>query len=289
MLDAAGLSWKIEAEPEDAEGFYAAMNQRITLYVALLSLVVLSLASGGYFIARTVRRELEVARMKSEFVSTVSHEFRSPLTGIRQLGEMLARDRVTDESKRHQYYDLIVRESDRLARLVENVLDFSRMEAGRKPYRFETLDTTEWLSRVAEEFQIEASRSGYHLEPTIPEDLPAISGDRAALSTALHNLLDNACKYSPESKSVWLEAEAANGGVSVRVRDRGVGIPEREQHQIFEKFYRGGALAKHVKGAGLGLSLVQHIVTAHHGEVQVRGLTPAGMFDASGEGYRFWV
>jgi signal transduction histidine kinase len=122
---------------------------------------------------------------------------------------------------------------------------------------------------VAEGFQVEASRSGYRLQTDIPEHLPAISGDREALSTAVRNLLDNACKYSPNSKLVWLGAEAAKGGICVRVRDRGVGIAEHEQPQIFEKFYRGGELAKHVKGVGLGLSLVQHIVAAHHGEVHV--------------------
>jgi signal transduction histidine kinase len=269
ILDNAGLSWKIEVEPKDAPGFYSAMNKKINLYFLMLILVVLTLVSGGYFMARTVRRELDVARMKSEFVSTVSHEFRSPLTGIRQLGEMLARDRITDEGKRHQYYDLIVRESDRLGRLVENLLDFSRMEAGRKPYRFEPLDTAAWLSNVAEEFQIEALRSGYHLETDIPAQLPTVSGDREALSTALRNLLDNACKYSPESKSVWLAAEPQNGGVRVQVRDHGVGISAQDQRQIFEKFFRGGPLANDVKGAGLGLSLVQHIVAAHEGEISV--------------------
>jgi signal transduction histidine kinase len=266
-LDAARASWRLEVIPKDAAAFYSAMNRNTELYATMLALVVISLASGGYFITRTVRRELEVARMKSDFVSTVSHEFRSPLTGIRQLGEMLARDRITDDRKRHQYYELIVRESERLARLVENVLDFSRMEAGRKQYRFEPLDTAAWLSGVAEEFQTEAARSGYQVKIEIPEHLPAISGDREALSTALRNLLDNACKYSPQSKSVWLQAEAKDGGVHVRVRDRGIGISVREQRQIFEKFYRGGSLANEVKGAGLGLSLVQHIVAAHQGEV----------------------
>jgi signal transduction histidine kinase len=191
------------------------------------------------------------------------------LTGIRQLGEMLARDRVKDESKRHQYYELIVHESERLARLVENVLDFSRMEAGRKQYRFEALNTASWLKDVAADFQIEASRSGYELQAQIPGDLPVISGDREALTTAVRNLLDNACKYSLESKSVWLDAEAADGGVRVCVRDRGVGIPAGELRQIFERFYRGGKSATRVKGVGLGLNLVQHIVSAHRGEVRV--------------------
>jgi signal transduction histidine kinase len=265
-LEATDLRWQIEARPRDAAALRATMYRTTNFYLAMLSLVVVLLAFGGYLIVRVTRRELEVARMKEEFVSTVSHEFRAPLTGIRQLGEILSRDRVSDERKRHQYYDLIVRESVRLTRLVENVLDFARVN---KPYNFETLDTTSWLSAVAEEFRIEASRSGHMLEASIPANLPSVSGDREALSTAVRNLLDNACKYSPRAETVWLEAEAANGGVRVAVRDRGVGIPLREQRRIFEKFYRGEQLSKTVKGVGLGLSLVQRTVEAHRGRVQV--------------------
>jgi two-component system phosphate regulon sensor histidine kinase PhoR len=144
------------------------------------------------------------------------------------------------------------------------------MEEGRKQYRFEPLDTAAWLNTVVEDFQLEARRTGYQLDVRIPAQLPMVSGDREALSTAVRNLLDNACKYSPQSKTVWLEAEAVSGGVRVHVRDRGVGIPAREQRHIFEKFYRGdGELGKQVKGVGLGLSLVQHIVTAHRGDVRV--------------------
>jgi signal transduction histidine kinase len=189
---------------------------------------------------------------------------------------------VTEPSKRQQYYDLIVYESDRLARLVENVLDFSRMEDGRKQYSFEVLDTSAWLNDVVDEFQREASRTGHKLEARIPEKLPDVRGDREALSTALRNLLDNACKYSPHSETVWLEAETFNGGVQVQVRDRGVGIPIGEQSQIFEKFYRGrGELSKQVKGAGLGLSLVQRIMASHHGEVRVES--------REGEGSTFFI
>jgi signal transduction histidine kinase len=269
-LERSGLSWRVHVAPLDAGAFQANMVRTSNVFLTILTGVVVLLGLGGFFMARTVRRELQVARMKADFVSTVSHEFRSPLTGIRQLGEMLSRGRVTDQGKRQQYYDLIVHESDRLARLVENVLDFARMEDGRKEYSFEVLDTSAWLNSLAEELRREASRSGHKLETCIPEGLPIVHGDREALSAAVRNLLDNACKYSPQSETVWLDAEASNGGVRVLVRDRGVGIPASEQSHIFEKFYRGGGeQAKRVKGAGLGLSLVQHIVTSHRGEVLV--------------------
>jgi signal transduction histidine kinase len=281
LFDSSGLAWKVVVEPRDPSGFYSAVHRRTNLYLAMLLLVVALLASGGYLVARTVRRELEVARMKSEFVSTVSHEFRSPLTGIRQLGELLARDRVTDEARRHQYYELIVHESERLHRLVENVLDSSRMEAGRKQYCFEPLNSVAWLRDLAADFNFEAARRGYELQTQIPPDLPTISGDREALTTAVRNLLDNACKYSPETKSVWLDAEAVEGGVRVRVRDRGIGIPAGEQRHIFDRFYRGAHSSHRARGVGLGLSLVQHVVAAHRGEVQ--------MESREGEGSTFCI
>ena len=269
-VDRADLEWTLDVAPKDAAAFVAGNRQRTTLYLGILVLVLMALGAGGYMAIRTVRRELEVARLKSEFVSTVSHEFRSPLTSIRQLGEMLARGRVSNDAKRQQYYDLILRESERLGRLVENVLDFSRMEGGRKEYRFEALDTSAWLRSVVEEFCGEATRAGCHLEAAIPDRLPSIEGDAVALSTAVRNLLDNAVKYSPGASAVWLEAEDVGDGVRIRVRDRGVGIPRAEQRQIFEKFYRGeGEMSKNVKGAGLGLSLVRHIVESHGGTISV--------------------
>ena len=270
QVNRAGTTWGVEVEPVNAASFIAAHQQRTTLYLALLVLVLLGLSAGGYMTIRGVHRELEVARLKAEFVSTVSHEFRSPLTGIRQFGEMLAEGRVTSEEKRQQYYELIVRESERLGRLVENVLDFSRMEDGRREYRFEPLETTAWLRAVTEEFRGEAMRTGCGVEATIPDGLPAIAGDAVALSTAVRNLLDNAVKYSPAGSTVWLDAEDVGDGIRIRVRDRGAGIPEREQTQIFDKFYRGGGeMSKKVKGAGLGLSLVRHIVEAHRGRITV--------------------
>jgi signal transduction histidine kinase len=248
---------------------YADVSRRQNLYLAMLVVVVALLVFGTYVTARTVRRELEVARMKSEFVSTVSHEFRSPLTGIRQLAEMLMRGRVRDEGRRQQYYRLIANESDRLSRLVESVLDFSRMEEGRKEYRLEPLEPVAWLEDLLAGFRTEVADKGVQIAVTMPEQLPLLMGDREALNCAVHNLLDNAVKYSPNSKTVWLEAEPTKAGITIRVRDQGQGVSEEDRKHIFEKFYRGGEEGtKQVKGAGLGLSLVKHIVSAHGGAVE---------------------
>jgi signal transduction histidine kinase len=267
---AGDLTWAVQVEPTDGRAFYMQFVRQFDIYLATIVLVMALFVSGGFVIARGVRREVEVARLKADFVSTVSHEFRSPLTGITQLAEMLVRDRVRDERKRREYYGLMLREAERLGRLVETVLDFARMEDGRKQYRFEPLDAVAWLKSVATEFAEEASRTGYSLEAAIAENLPMLSGDREALSTAVRNLLHNAVKYSPQSKTVWLDADAVGDRVRIAVRDRGVGIALRHQQRIFEKFYRvDGDLAARVKGVGLGLSLVRHIVDSHHGTVTV--------------------
>jgi len=262
-----GLPWRLEVRPRRPELLYADLARRQKLYLTMLLLVMALLGFGGYLTLRTVRREMEVARLKSEFVSAVSHEFRSPVTGIRQLAEILLRGQPSEE-RRLQYYELIGHESERLARLVENVLDFSRMEEGRKEYSLEPLEAGAWLRAVVEEFRAEVAQRGYCLEADLPERLPSLWADREALTSAVHNLLDNAVKYSPSCKTVWLEAETSEGRLTIRVRDRGLGIPEEDQPHVFEKFYRGStAAATHVKGAGLGLSLVRHIVTAHGGSV----------------------
>ncbi len=263
--------------PSDPAAFHAELVRRQTLSLAMLSLMLALLAYGCYITVRTVRREVEVARLKSRFVSTVSHEFRSPLTGIRQLGELLLRDRVSDESQRYDYYRMIVRESSRLTRLVENILDFSRIEEDRREYERERIESSTWLRDLVEEFRPAATDSGVAIVADIPGELPELRGDREALSCAVHNLLDNAVKYSVSADTVWLEARASDGTLQVTVRDQGAGISEQDQQHIFEKFFRGtGDISQEVKGVGLGLSLVQHIVNAHGGAVSLESEPGAG-------------
>jgi signal transduction histidine kinase len=269
-LDESGLPWRLQVRPRQPAVLQADLVRRQKLYVALFVAVMALLVFGSYLTGRTVRKELEIARLKSDFVSVVSHEFRSPLTSVRQLGEMLMRGRVPSEERRQQYYELITRESDRLARLMERVLDFSRMEEGRRQYRFEPLDATAWLRALAQDFQAEVAAQGVSIEAVVPEELPVLVADREALTSAVQNLLDNAVKYSSGCKTVWLEAEPGGSSLIIRVRDRGIGIAEQDRKHIFEKFYRGGSeTARRVKGVGLGLSLVKQIAAAHRGSVQV--------------------
>ncbi len=240
-------------------------------FLVLVTVVtVLFLIAGAYFIARAVRRDLEVSRMQSDFVSAVSHEFRSPLTSIRQLSEMLADGRVAGQERRQVYYDTLVRESTRLQRLVEALLNFGRMEAGVRQYRFEEMDAASLVDRVVAEFTPQIASDGRHIELEAAQGFCPIDADPEALSVALRNLVDNALKYSPGCPTVWVQWGAENGHVAIRVRDRGVGIPEFERRAIFRKFFRGTAAANaNVKGSGVGLAMVRHIVAAHGGEISV--------------------
>jgi signal transduction histidine kinase len=172
---------------------------------------------------------------------------------------------------------MIVQESDRLARLVENILDFSRMEEGRREYRFELLSPTPWLRNLAADFGSEIAPNGVVVETKIPDGLPPLLADGQALGSAVRNLLDNAVKYSPGEKTLWLDAGAEEDTVKISVRDKGVGISEQDRKYIFDRFYRAdGDISKRVKGVGLGLSLVRHIVTAHGGTVECQSRVGEG-------------
>jgi two-component system phosphate regulon sensor histidine kinase PhoR len=164
-----------------------------------------------------------------------------------------------------------------LQRLVESLLDFGRMEAGAHPYRLQRLDARELLRRVTDDFASEAAPQGFSIEATIPAASEFVLADPDALSRAVWNLLDNAVKYSGESRTVWIELDQAGGSIAIRVRDRGIGIPRTEQNEIFRKFVRGAEAQKQgVQGTGIGLAMVRHIVEGHRGSVQVESTPGQG-------------
>jgi len=268
LLHHAGLTWKVDVQLRRPDVLLSGFQRRQWLYVAMLAVMMASLVVGTTLTLRTVSRELAVARLKSQFVSAVSHEFRTPLTGIRHYGEMLLHDRVATEDRKRHYYGQMVTAAERLSRLVEDVLDFARMEEGRQQYQFKTMETTPWLWQTVEEFQATLGQDK-RLELTIPDTLMCIRGDGSALARAIHNLLDNAVKYSPGCDTVWLDARENESGVVISVRDKGIGIPARDRAHIFDRFFRGRALGGPARGTGLGLSLVQHIVSAHGGTIDI--------------------
>lgn len=243
------------------------VNSRLVL--AMLAAVIAFLWGAVYFMARAVRREAEVSKLQSDFVAAVSHEFRSPLTTVRQLSEMLEMGQVPSEERRARYYHVLTFEARRLQRLVETLLNFGRMEAGAERYRLEPVELSELAARVATE--IENNPDSPHRIHTAPSSPPIrVLADADALSLALRNLLDNALKYSPPGSPVTLQWQAENGCASISVADEGPGIPAEEREAIFQKFVRGqNALQASVKGTGVGLAMVRHIMSALGGEVRL--------------------
>ncbi|WP_263365814.1 sensor histidine kinase [Edaphobacter bradus] len=239
---------------------------------AFLILGALSLLMGGGMLLayRNVARELALAKLKSDFVSNVSHELRTPLALIRLYAETLEMGRIANPVKRQEYYEIIRKESERLTSLINNILDFSRIESGKKEYSFRETDVADLVRSTLESYRFEIEQNGFQFEEKIDKDLPQVWVDREAIARSLLNLVNNAVKYSATEKYLGVHLYRHNGGVNLEVVDHGIGIPEKEQPKIFEKFYRVcDPLVHNTKGSGLGLSLVRHIVQAHGGEVAV--------------------
>jgi signal transduction histidine kinase len=239
--------------------------------IMLAGLIVLGLLliGGTLIIGRAINREIAVARLQTDFVAAVSHEFRTPLTSIRQLTELLARGRMRDEAQVHKAYEHMMNESDRLKRLVDSILDFGRMRSGAYQFRFESTSAAEWARSVVDEFHQACPATDLSLSFRDGDSGACISADREALRGALWNLLDNAVKYSPDSKQVTVEVEELSSQVAIRVSDRGMGIPRDELLRLFDRFYRSeSARAAGAKGTGIGLALVKEIVEAHGGAVR---------------------
>jgi len=252
------------------------------LWLAGVALMLLLVLAGAYAMYRGVSRELRVAQLQSDFVSAVSHEFRSPLTSLRGIAELLAHGRLADEARRRQSYGFLERETGRLQRLVEDLLDFGRMESGRKQYRIAPHDVFGVVRAAVADFREEALASGFQVEMDLDSQAATIRADEEALRRAIRNLLENAVKYSPECRTVWVEGRVNHRQVAISVRDRGMGIEPREQRQIFQKFVRGAAAKKAgIKGTGIGLSMVRQIVDACGGEIRLES--------AAGEGSTFTI
>jgi signal transduction histidine kinase len=264
------LPWTLRIASADPAADLAQRAGRRRLLLAGLAMMAVMLIVGGYFTTRAVSRELAVSRLQSDFVSAVSHEFRTPLTSMLHLTDSLDRGIVSDEDRRRQYYSALAHETTRLHRLVESLLNFGRMEAGAFEYRFEPVDLAALAGDVVAEFRKELASSGHRVELRADDGLLPLRVDREALGRALWNLLDNAVKYSPGRPAIWVDLARDGKHVSIRVRDQGPGIPVEEQKDIFKKFVRGSAArASNVKGTGIGLAMVRHTVRAHGGEVRV--------------------
>jgi signal transduction histidine kinase len=245
-------------------------------FIGLLAMLVAGIA----LCWRLLRRETEMARLKSDFVANVSHDLKTPLSVIRMFGETLELGRVPDEARRREYYRVITHESERLSRLIDNVLDFSRIEGGRRRYERVPTAVEPLVRDTLEAFAYPLEQQGFKVEVTVAADLPEVPLDADAIGQALANLVDNAVKYSGTERVITIDARRDGERLALSVADRGVGIPAAEHGRIFEKFYRvGQSETQGRRGSGVGLALVRHVVQAHGGEVTVQS--------APGRGSRF--
>jgi signal transduction histidine kinase len=238
---------------------------------ALIILLVLAIGVGSWLIVADINRQLTLARQKTDFVSNVSHELKTPLTSIRMFSELLAEGRITDPAKQRSYLSIITAETARLSRLINNVLDFARLERGEKKYHFQTCDLTSLVRETAETYRPHLESNGFQFNYVVPEGPVMVNGDRDALAQIIVNLLSNAEKYSDSRKEIGIRLDQQTTPlphVEVKVLDRGLGVPGGCEEKIFEQFYRAhDSLSSGIQGSGLGLTLARQIARAHGGEV----------------------
>ena len=266
-----GLPWNVTLKPALAPRDLAALTSRRRLLGAGLGAIVLLISGGSYLLWRTVHREIAVARMQTDFVAAVSHEFRTPLTSLQHVTELLEEDDDLPRERRQSLYAALGRSTDRLRGLVESLLDFARMEDGRKPYDLQPIDPSLLAQNVLREFERHVSLPQAVITPDVaPPGTACCRADVAALGHALWNLLDNAVKYSPEPHLVTVSVWRRGDAVAIAVADQGFGIPVRERQSVFHKFVRGSdSVQRGIKGTGLGLAMVSHIVAAHGGRIEL--------------------
>jgi signal transduction histidine kinase len=263
--------WKIYLLGEISKGeqwartsFAINMSMSVVLAFVLLGGIVLAL--------RTASRELKLSMMKNDFVSNVSHELRTPLSSIRVFGEFMRRGRVTEQAKIREYGEYIESESRRLTQLINNILDFSRIESGQRVYSFEEADIEDVVTSALTTCAVRLRSKGFNIDFQGPEEpAPLMTIDAGAIDRAVCNLLDNAAKYSGDGREILVRLEPGESEMTISVEDQGIGISKEEQKRIFDRFHRvSTGLVHDVKGSGLGLAIVQHIAQAHGGKVTVR-------------------
>ena len=274
-------AWDLQLAPRDVETLRAQAQRQSKLGPILVTLSALIIGVGLVIVWLGVLAERRASRLKSDFIANVSHELKTPLSLIRMFGEMVATGRHKGPEAVKEYGGIITRESERLSHLIDNVLDFARLERGKASYHFEEGDLAELLERAVDLCRYRLDKEKLRLEAHNDPDLPPVRMDENALTLVILNLVDNAIKYAADAGVVHVGIKRMPGGVVLWVRDFGPGIPLDERERIFDRFYRArNARDRNIRGSGIGLSLVKHIAEAHGGRVTVeipRGPDRAGV------------
>ncbi|HEY0711729.1 MAG TPA: HAMP domain-containing sensor histidine kinase, partial [Polyangia bacterium] len=279
------------AEPEvnvRAREERLARQRLVQILLVVLSTVIIAVGMG--IVVFSVMVERRASRLKSDFIANVSHELKTPLSLIRMFGEMVATGRHKGEETAREYGGIITRESERLAHLIDNVLDFARLERGKASYDFAEGDLPALLERALDVCRYRIEKERIKLRTRIDHRLPPVRMDENALTLVILNLVDNAIKYAADGGTVEVSLGRVPGGVVIGVRDFGPGIPREEQGRIFERFYRAqSARDRNVRGSGIGLALVRHIAEAHGGRVTVDSPVPETLGGGPGTVFRVFL
>jgi signal transduction histidine kinase/tetratricopeptide (TPR) repeat protein len=270
-------SWEITVSSQKVSTVEIFGMRAPLLSIGFAFLVIGIISLGIFIIYRDVRREEELSKMKSEFISNVSHELKTPIAAIRMLADNLRESRIESEARRMEYYQLISKEGARLSHLIENILDFSRIEERRKAFRLERHVLSQIVSDTVGQFKSLVEERAQTISIDVAEALPEVLVDPDAIALALFNLLDNAVKYSERDTPISVRVRRSDNSLCIEVEDHGVGISKMEQEKIFEKFYRVHDNArKKIPGSGIGLTLVREIAQAHNGQAKVQSQLGVG-------------
>lgn len=248
-------------------------------YTNLIIIIIMNLIiiTGVVIIYRTIRKEIKLTQIKSDFVSNVSHELRTPLALISMFAETLEMGRVKSEEKRNEYYQIISHESTRLSRIVNSILSFSKIESGKRTYNFALTDLNALVNRIYDNYQFHLENQGFKFTFEPSNRLSKINADPEALSEAIINLIDNAAKYSNDTKEILLKTYQKNENIILEIRDKGIGISKDDKEKIFDKFFRvSTGLVHNTKGTGLGLTIVKHVLDAHNAEIELESKVNEG-------------
>jgi two-component system, OmpR family, phosphate regulon sensor histidine kinase PhoR len=282
------FSLRIAPNEDTIRGLENDIARQRVIRPLLVALATIIIAVGMGIVLTSVITERRTSRLKSDFIANVSHELKTPLSLIRMFGEMVATGRHKGEETAREYGSIITRESERLSHLIDNVLDFARLERGKASYDFAEGELAPVLERALDVCRYRLEKERLKLRTRVERHLPLVRMDENALTLVILNLVDNAVKYGADGGVVEVALDRVPGGVSLSVRDYGPGIPAEEQLRIFERFYRAqSARDRNVRGSGIGLALVRHIAEAHGGHVSVE--SPVSPVRGGGAGSLFRV
>nr|WP_320119984.1 HAMP domain-containing sensor histidine kinase [uncultured Marinifilum sp.] len=254
------------------------VRDRSRTNIILLIVMDAILLLAAWFVFKNIRKQIRLNQLKTDFISNVSHEIRTPLALINMYSETLEMDRIPTEEKKKEYYKVINTEANRLSRMVNNILNFNKIESGRREYHFAPCNLNEEIENLIFNYKQHLDKNGFEINLIKNEDLPAIIVDWEAVSEALINLIDNAIKYSGHVKKIEIKTFSDANFAGIDVIDYGLGIEKKDQKLVFDKFFRvtSGDLAHKAKGSGIGLSIVKHIMEAHQGKIKLESTIGKG-------------